>query len=114
MKNNKEEGKVQQNKKKKEKMLFSAAYELFTTKGARMAKGTTTEQGLVTSFFANPFGPVQKQEETNKLIDEYFDVMFNDKDVKLGQIKTCLGVKGQEKTGPRNAAIELFEEIKKI
>ena len=83
-------------------------------KGARMAKGTTTEQGLVTSFFANPFGPVQKQEETNKLIDEYFDVMFNDKDVKLGQIKTCLGVKGQEKTGPRNAAIELFEEIKKI
>ena len=83
-------------------------------KGARMAKGTTTEQGLVTSFFANPFGPVQKEEETNKLIDKYFDVMFNDKNVKLGQIKTCLGVKGQEKTGPRDAAIELLEEIKKI
>ncbi|MDU2664966.1 MAG: phosphoenolpyruvate carboxykinase, partial [Clostridium perfringens] len=27
--------------------------------GARMAKGTTTENGLVESYFANPFGPVQ-------------------------------------------------------
>ena len=34
--------------------------------------------------------------------------------VKVGQIKTCLGVKGLEKNGPRNAAIELFEEIKKF
>ena len=32
-------------------------------KGARMAKGTTTEKGLVTTYFANPFGPVQKKEE---------------------------------------------------
>ena len=27
--------------------------------GARKAKGTTTETGLVESYFANPFGPVQ-------------------------------------------------------
>ena len=81
--------------------------------GARMAKGTTTEKGLVESFFANPFGPVQKQEETNKLIDKYFDAMFNDTTIKVGQIKTCLGVKGQEKTGPKNAALELFDQIKK-
>ena len=26
--------------------------------GNRMAKGTTTEYGLVGSYFANPFGPV--------------------------------------------------------
>lgn len=81
--------------------------------GARMAKGTTSEKGLVESYFANPFGPAQKQEETDKLLDKYFNAMF-DGTVKVGQLRTCLGVKGQEKTGPRNAALELFEEIKKL
>ena len=82
--------------------------------GARMAKGTTTEKGLVESYFANPFGPAQKQAETDILIDKYFNEMFKDNKVKVGQIRTCLGVKGQEKNGPRNAAIELFDEIKKM
>ena len=82
--------------------------------GARMAKGTTTEKGLVESFFANPFGPVQKEAETDVLINKYFNFMFGEGNVKVGQIKTCLGVKGQEKNGPKNAAIELFEEIKKL
>ncbi|WP_459480525.1 phosphoenolpyruvate carboxykinase (ATP) [Clostridium saccharoperbutylacetonicum] len=82
--------------------------------GARMAKGTTTEKGLVESFFANPFGPAQKQAETNIIIEKYFNAMFEQDKVKVGQIKTCLGVKGQEKDGPRNAAIELFDEIRKM
>jgi hypothetical protein len=82
--------------------------------GARMAKGTTTETGLVESFFANPFGPAQKEKETDLIINDYFKAMFNECSVKVGQIKTCLGVKGQEKTGPKNAALELFEEIKKL
>ena len=82
--------------------------------GARMAKGTTTETGLVESFFANPFGPAQKQAETNILIEKYFKTMFEKGQVKVGQIRTCLGVRGQEKDGPRNAAIELFDEIKKM
>ena len=82
--------------------------------GARMAKGTTTEKGLVESYFANPFGPAQKQTETDVLIDRYFEFMFKEGRVKVGQIKTCLGVNGQEKNGPRNAAIELFDEIKKL
>ena len=82
--------------------------------GARIAKGTTTEKGLVESYFANPFGPAQKQIETDILIDEYFDLMFKSNQVKVGQIKTCLGVKRQEKTGPRSAAIELFDEIKRV
>lgn len=82
--------------------------------GARIAKGTTTEKGLVESYFANPFGPAQKQIETDILIDEYFDLMFKSNQVKVGQIKTCLGVNGQEKTGPRSAAIELFDEIKRV
>lgn len=81
--------------------------------GARMAKGTTSEKGLVESFFANPFGPAQKQEETNVLIERYFDAMFKGT-VKVGQIKTCLAIEGQEKDGPRNAAIELFDIIKNL
>lgn len=81
--------------------------------GARMAKGTTTENGLVESYFANPFGPVQKKDEMDLIIDKYFDDMFNNK-VKVGQIKTCLGVLGFEKEGPKKAAIELFNIIEKM
>lgn len=88
------------------------AIEVFKA-GARMAKGTTSEKGLVESYFANPFGPAQKQEETNVLIERYFNAMFNGT-VKVGQIKTCLALEGQEKEGPRNAAIELFDIIKKM
>ena len=88
------------------------AIEVFKA-GARMAKGTTSEKGLVESYFANPFGPAQKQEETNALIERYFNAMFNGT-VKVGQIKTCLALEGQEKEGPRNAAIELFDIIKKM
>ena len=81
--------------------------------GARMAKGTTSEKGLVESYFANPFGPAQKQEETNLLIERYFDAMFNGS-VKVGQIKTCLAIEGQEKEGPKKAAIELFDIIRNL
>lgn len=81
--------------------------------GARMAKGTTTENGLVESYFANPFGPVQKKDEMDLIIDKYFEDMFNNQ-VKVGQIKTCLGVLGFEKEGPKKAAIELFDIIEKM
>ena len=37
-----------------------------------------------------------------------------DTNVKVGQIKTCLGVKGREQEGPREAAIELFNIIKEL
>ena len=59
-----------------------------------MAKGTTSEKGLVTSYFANPFGPVQKQKETDILIDKFFNKMYDDK-VVVGQIRTMLGIKGK-------------------
>ena len=88
------------------------AIKLFKS-GPRMAKGTTTEEGLVESYFANPFGPAQKQEDTDILIERYFKTMF-DTNVKVGQIKTCLGVKGREQEGPREAAIELFNIIKEL
>ncbi len=81
--------------------------------GARMAKGTTSEKGLVESYFANPFGPLQKMEQTDVLIREYFENFFNT-GVKVGQIKTCLGLEGKEKEGPKKAAIRLFEIIKSL
>lgn len=81
--------------------------------GARMAKGTTSEKGLVESYFANPFGPYQRQEQTDVLLNKYFNNMFNT-GVKVGQIKTCLGLEGKEKEGPKKAAIRLFEIIKSL
>ncbi|WP_291256115.1 phosphoenolpyruvate carboxykinase [Fusobacterium sp.] len=88
----------------------SEAIEVFKA-GRRMAKGTTSEVGIVDSYFANPFGPVQKQEETNILIERFFKEIFN-KGVKVGEIKTQLGIKGMEKDGPLKAAQKLFELIK--
>ena len=82
-------------------------------KGKRMAKGTTTELGIVESYFANPFGPVQKQEETNILIEDYFNTLFKT-GVKVGQMKTCLGIKGKEHLGPEKSARELLKIINEL
>lgn len=79
--------------------------------GNRIAKGTTHEKGLVSSYFANPFGPLQRKEEVDVLLDKYFDKMF-EFGVKVGEIKTCLGIHGMEKDGPKNAALDLFDTIK--
>jgi hypothetical protein len=79
--------------------------------GARIAKGTTTEEGLVNTFFANPFGPVQKKQETDKLLVKYFS-KFGSSGVKIGQLRTNLGIKGKEKNGPMGAAIKLLEAVK--
>lgn len=81
--------------------------------GARIAKGTTTEKGLVNTFFANPFGPVQKKQETDKLLVEYFS-KFGSSGVKIGQLRTCLGIKGKEKVGPMEAAKRLLDVVKSI
>ena len=81
--------------------------------GARMAKGTTTEEGLVNTYFANPFGPVQKKNETDKLLINYMDQFFKF-GVKVGQIRTCLGVEGKEKNGPKEAAKQLLKIVKEL
>lgn len=80
--------------------------------GARKAKGTTTEKGLVKSYFANPFGPVQEQAETEVLVRQYFKDM-RDNGVKIGEIHTSLAIDGKTKDGPREAAEELFSLINK-
>ncbi|MDD7306522.1 MAG: phosphoenolpyruvate carboxykinase [Peptoniphilaceae bacterium] len=82
-------------------------------RGARLAKGTTTETGLVQTYFANPFGPVQKKEECDILLEKYFDKLFENK-VNIGSLRTQLAIQGMEFEGPRNAAIELFKKIKEL
>lgn len=76
------------------------------SKGARQAKGTTSEIGITTSFFANPFGPVQRQAQTEVILENYFK-LFNEQGIKLGQIHTKLGIDGFEKSGPHLAALSL-------
>jgi len=78
--------------------------------GARKAKGTTTEKGLVKSYFANPFGPVQERELAEKLVRKYFAKM-NENGVKIGEMHTSLAIEGKTKEGPRLAAEELFSLI---
>lgn len=78
--------------------------------GTRKAKGTTSETGLVHSYFANPFGPVQEQAKTEALVRSYFKDM-SEANVKIGEIYTSLAIEGKAKQGPREAAEELFKLI---
>jgi len=78
--------------------------------GSRMAKGTTTEYGLVDSYFANPFGPVQREEQTDKILVDYFESMF-EQGIKVGELRTRLGIAGNEHKGPKQAAIAILEYI---
>ena len=78
--------------------------------GKRKAAATTVEQGLLTSYFANPFGPVQLQEYCNPLIDEVFQTL-KDNGVKIGEMYTRLSIDGQK--GPESAAEALRQIILK-
>ena len=78
--------------------------------GQRMAKGTTTENGIVESYFANPFGPVQREEQTELILVEYFKRMFK-QGVQVGQLRTRLGIKGNEHKGPQDAAVAILKYI---
>ncbi|HSQ77268.1 MAG TPA: phosphoenolpyruvate carboxykinase, partial [Nitrospirota bacterium] len=87
---------------------------LSTFRGAaRLAKGTTDEKGLVHTYFANPFGAPQRKEEHEKIATQYFYRMFKT-GVRVGQIRTRLGIGGFEQTGPKAASMALFHEIRKF
>ena len=88
------------------------AKDIFVT-GKRFALGTTQEKGISTTFFANPFGPMQKQEQCLPIIDEMFAKLF-DQGIFVGEIFTCLGLENKGDDGLKIAAIELFEEIKNL
>lgn len=59
--------------------------------GKRMAMATTHETGLSTTYFANPFGPMQDQKTCDPLIDHYFEAL-DTTGVKTGEVYTGLGV----------------------
>lgn len=80
--------------------------------GKRKAKATTSEEGIVTSFFANPFGCVQQQEDTEQLLQSMFKTLF-DNQIPVGELYTKLAVKGKEHSGVISAAECLLKEIQK-
>ncbi|MFC2145580.1 phosphoenolpyruvate carboxykinase, partial [Actinomycetota bacterium] len=78
--------------------------------GTVMSKGTTTSTGLTHSYFANIFGPPQYKELHEKLAEKYFNAFFK-KGIFVGQIRTRLGIKSFETSGPKEAAQELLKTI---
>lgn len=81
-------------------------------KGRRMAKSTTSEKGIVETYFANPFGPYQRKEKVDTLLEIYFSKLLIN-GVFIGEIYTCLGVEGKEHEGPTKASKELLKILKK-
>ncbi len=88
---------------------YDSAYAVFS-EGKRMAKGTTGEKGLTTSYFANPFGAVQRKEEHEQIAKKFFSQM-RETGVKIGMIKTRLGLEGYEQDGPLAAAEKLIKML---
>lgn len=79
--------------------------------GSVMSKGTTSTTGLVQTYFANIFGPDQYQELHEPLALEFFNSFFQ-QGIFVGQLRTQLGMTGQERSGPEAAARALLETIK--
>lgn len=92
--------------------LFTSAEEALPvfSEGKRMAKGTTTEKGLVSSYFANPFGAPQRRHQHEDLAARIMHTLFSHQ-VAVGQLRTQLGLPGWEHTGPQAAAEALFKLI---
>jgi hypothetical protein len=78
--------------------------------GARMAKGTTDEKGLVYSYFANPFWASQKRRE-HEAVSRYFFERLLASGIRIGTLRTRLGVGGYETSGPEGAARAILEEF---
>lgn len=77
--------------------------------GKRKALGTTDEKGISKTYFANPFGPEQKQEETEPLIDNIFEALFAT-NTKVGEIYTQLGVNNSGEA-IKESAKQLLDEL---
>ncbi len=85
----------------------SDAYGVFR-EGARMSKGTTSETGLVKAYFANIFGPPAYKDEHDEIARQFFWRLFEE-GVKVGELRTQLGVPGMETEGPKLAAEALLK-----
>ncbi|MEI7667822.1 MAG: hypothetical protein WCI62_02360 [Erysipelotrichaceae bacterium] len=80
--------------------------------GKRMAMQTTHETGISTTYFANPFGPMQNQSLCDPLIDHYFEVL-DQTFIKTGEIYTGLGLIEKDEKHLELTAIALLELIQK-
>jgi energy-coupling factor transporter ATP-binding protein EcfA2 len=85
------------------------ALEVFS-RGRRFAKGTTAEEGLVESYFANPFGPVQHRTQTQPILESFFRTLSKT-GVPLGELRTGLAVAERRMSGPDDAAKRLLEAL---
>jgi energy-coupling factor transporter ATP-binding protein EcfA2 len=81
--------------------------------GKVKSKGTTANTGLVQSYFANIFGPIQYQDLHEDLALRYFKAFFARK-IFVGQMRTRLGIPGLERSGPEAAARALLCTIKEL
>ena len=92
--------------------LFKDEEEAKTTfiEGKRFALGTTQETGLSKTFFANPFGPMQKQVECSSLFDQVFDKLF-EKQIPVGEVYTCLGLPDKGNHGIDEGAKALLDFV---
>ncbi len=86
-----------------------AAMKIFK-EGTVMSKGTTSTHGVVHTYYANVFGPVQYKELHDPLAEKFFHAFFK-ANVFVGQIRTRLGLSGWERNGPQEAAKELLNVI---
>lgn len=80
--------------------------------GKRMALGTTQEVGISTTYFANPFGPMQKQDLCEPLIEKVFGTL-EENGTFVGEIYTHLGFDKSNRQGLDIAAHQLLEFITK-
>jgi hypothetical protein len=78
--------------------------------GTAMSRGTTSATGLTRSLFANPFGPVQRPEQHERLAQSTFAAAYR-AGVYVGQLRTQLGLPGAGVAGPRTAAEALLALI---
>ena len=78
-----------------------------------LAAAAGLEEGIVTSYFANPFGPMQQQEVCKPLIDEGFASLYRN-GIFVGEIFTHLGfANSEDKSGIVEGAKQLLEFIQK-
>lgn len=78
--------------------------------GKRMALATTHEVGISTTYFANPFGPMQDQSSCDPLIDYYFE-QLDASNVIVGEVYTGLGVRDTSEDHLTQTAKVLLETL---
>lgn len=78
--------------------------------GKRMALATTHEVGISTTYFANPFGPMQDQASCDPLIDYYFE-QLDTSNVIVGEVYTGLGVRDTSEDHLTQTAKVLLETL---